>query len=104
MGQPRPLAPRHGRRASSPSAIAYVIFQVWDFAGEVYDMAMDFVADARISGQVVTHVMRTRYNATGTGRLLALMGRAGFTSTERLDGKFYIEDPALAHRVGVAGS
>jgi len=32
--------------------------------------------------------MRMRYNSVGTGHLLALMGQAGFTSTERLDGKF----------------
>jgi len=67
----------------------YVIFQVWDFVGQLYDMAMYFVVDDRTSGQLVTHVMRTRYNAVGTGQLLALMGQAGFTSTERLDGRFY---------------
>jgi SAM-dependent methyltransferase len=67
----------------------YVIFQVWDFVGQVYDMAMYFVVDDRTSEQLVTHVMRTRYNAVGTGDLLALMRRAGFTSTERLDGEFY---------------
>jgi hypothetical protein len=33
--------------------------------------------------------MRTRYYAIGTDRLLALMERAGFTSVERLDGRFY---------------
>jgi SAM-dependent methyltransferase len=67
----------------------YVIFQMWDFVGEVYDMSMYFVVDDRASGQLVTHVMRTRYNAVGTGHLLALMRRAGFTKVERLDGRFY---------------
>jgi len=67
----------------------YVIFQVWDFVGDVYDMAMYFVVDDRTCDQLVTHVMRTRYNAVGTGHLLTLMGQAGFTSTERLDGRFY---------------
>ncbi|MFI5455145.1 MAG: class I SAM-dependent methyltransferase [Isosphaerales bacterium] len=67
----------------------YVIFQVWDFVGQVYDMAMYFVVDDRISDQLVTHVMRTRYNAVGTGQLLALMRQAGFTSAERVDGEFY---------------
>jgi hypothetical protein len=33
--------------------------------------------------------MRTRYNAVGTGHLLALMRKAGFTATERLDEAFY---------------
>jgi SAM-dependent methyltransferase len=67
----------------------YVIFQVWDFVGPVYDLAMYFVVDDRASDRLDTHVMRTRYNAVGTGQLLELMRRAGFTSTERLDGRFY---------------
>jgi SAM-dependent methyltransferase len=68
----------------------YVIFQVWDFVDHrLYDMAMYFVADDRTSGQLTTHVFRTRYNAVGTGHLLALMRQAGFTSAEHLDGRFY---------------
>jgi SAM-dependent methyltransferase len=68
----------------------YVIFQVWDFVDHrLYDMAMYFVADDRTSGQLVTHVFRTRYNAVGTDHLLALMHQAGFTSAERLDGRLY---------------
>jgi SAM-dependent methyltransferase len=67
----------------------YIIFQVWDFAGRIYDMAMYFVVDDRTSQQLVTHVMRIKYNAVGTDHLLDLMRKAGFTSTERLDGRFY---------------
>ncbi len=67
----------------------YVIFQVWDFVGSIYDMAMYYVVDDRTSDPLVTHVMRTRYNAVGTDHLLALMRQAGFTATERLDGRFY---------------
>ena len=52
-------------------------------------MAMYFVVDDRTSEQLVTHVMRTRFNAIGTDRLLTLMREAGFTATERLDGRFY---------------
>jgi SAM-dependent methyltransferase len=67
----------------------YVIFQVWDFVDRVYDLAMYFVVDDLASEQLVTHVMRTKYNAVGTDHLLALMRRAGFTRAERLDGRFY---------------
>jgi hypothetical protein len=67
----------------------YVIFQVWDFAGNVYDMAMYLVVDDTASGRLCTHVMRTRFYAIGTDRLLELMREAGFVSTERLDGRFY---------------
>ena len=67
----------------------YIFFQVWDFSGHIYDLTMYFVVDDRVSEQVATHVMRTRYNAVGTDHLLALMQRAGFTPAERLDGRFY---------------
>jgi SAM-dependent methyltransferase len=67
----------------------YIIFQVWDFAGQVYDLSMYVVADDRMTGHATTYVMRTRYNAVSTSRLLTLMQRAGFTSVERLDNRFY---------------
>jgi SAM-dependent methyltransferase len=68
----------------------YVLFQVWDFVEHrVYDMAMYFVVDDRAAGELVTHVMRTKYHAVGTDHLLALMRMAGFTRAERLDGRFY---------------
>ena len=68
----------------------YVIFQVWDFVDQAaYDLAMYFVVDDRASGELVTHVMRTKYNAVGTDHLLVLMRQAGFTKVERLDGRFY---------------
>ena len=66
----------------------YVIFQVWDFAGEIYDLAMYFVVDDG-GWQPETHVMRSKYYAIGTDRLMELMRRAGFASVERLDGRFY---------------
>jgi SAM-dependent methyltransferase len=75
----------------------YVIFQVWDFDGPIYDLAMYFVADDRTSEQVTTHVLRTRYHAVGTDHLLALMRQAGFTRTERLDGRFY-QPVLVGHR------
>ena len=56
---------------------------------QIYDMALYFVVDDRSSDQLVTHVMRTKYNAVGTDRLLELMKEAGFTSTKRLDGRFF---------------
>jgi SAM-dependent methyltransferase len=67
----------------------YVVFQVWDFVGSAYDLSMYFVADDRASGRASAHVMRTQYNAVGTGHLLGLMRAAGFTAAERLDGRFY---------------
>jgi SAM-dependent methyltransferase len=67
----------------------YMIFEVWDYVDQIYEVAMYFVVDDRASDQLVTHVMRTKYNAVGTDHLLSLMREAGFTSTERIDGRFY---------------
>jgi SAM-dependent methyltransferase len=67
----------------------YVIFQVWDFMDDVYDMSMYFVVDDGTTGPLTSHVMRTRFYAVGTDHLLALMRDAGFVSTARLDGRFY---------------
>lgn len=67
----------------------YVIFQVWDFTGSIYDLTMYFVEDDRTSNQVVTHVMRTKYNAVGTNHLMHLMRQVGFTNVVRLDDQFY---------------
>jgi SAM-dependent methyltransferase len=66
----------------------YVSFQVWDFAGDIYDLTMYFVVDDG-GGQPETQVMRSKYYAIGTHRLMELMRRAGLGSVERLDGKFY---------------
>jgi SAM-dependent methyltransferase len=67
----------------------HVIFQIWDFSEHIYDLTMYFVVDDHRSAQVSTHVMRTQYYAIGTEQLLALLRRAGFSSAERLDGRFY---------------
>jgi SAM-dependent methyltransferase len=66
----------------------YIIFQVWDFQGEVYDLSMYFIVDDG-TDRPTTHVMRSKYYAIGTTRLLELMRQAGFVSVERLDGPFY---------------
>jgi SAM-dependent methyltransferase len=67
----------------------YLIFQVWDFDGEQYDLAFFFVEENLASSTVKTHVMRSRYYAISTARLLELMGQAGFKNVRRLDHVFY---------------
>jgi len=66
----------------------YLLFQVWEFEGSIYDLAMYFVED-RGGSDCVTHVMRTKYYAVGTDRLIQLMTRAGFQQVRRLDGPFF---------------
>ena len=76
----------------------YMIFQVWDFVGPVYDVAMYFVretADARAE----VRVARARYYAVDTDTLLSLLEMAGFSHAERIDGE-YFQPVLLARRAG----
>jgi len=66
----------------------YLVLQVWEFHGLIYDLTMYFVED-RGGPTCVTHVLRSRYYAVGIDKLLALMRQAGFVQVERLDGRFY---------------
>jgi len=56
----------------------FLAVQVWDFAGEVYDLTLYMIEEDLGSGAVTAQAMRSRYYAIGTDRLLALMQRAGF--------------------------
>jgi SAM-dependent methyltransferase len=67
----------------------YLLFQVWDFDGEHYDLSFFFVEENLSTREVTTHVMRSRYYAVSTGKLMALMQEAGFEDVRRLDGVFY---------------
>ena len=69
-------------------ATKYLVFQVWEFRGLTYDLSMYFVEDKGGPG-CVAHVMRTKYYAVETSRLIELMSQAGFSDVRRLDGKFF---------------
>jgi hypothetical protein len=66
----------------------YLVWQVWEFDGPTYDVTMYFVVDQG-GPTCVTHVMRTKYYAVGTDRLMSLMSTAGFQRVQRLDDRFY---------------
>lgn len=66
----------------------YVIFQVWEFHGTIYDLSMYFVEDHGLA-DCPTQVMRTKYYAVGTDKLMALMIEAGFTRVRMLAERFY---------------
>lgn len=73
----------------------YVVLQVWEFHGPVYDLAMYFVEDTG-GPTCATHVMRSQYYAIPVARLMELMVEAGFHDVCRLDGRFF--QPLLAGR------
>jgi SAM-dependent methyltransferase len=72
-----------------------LIWQVWDWEGVYYDLAMYFVLDRSAAG-CRTVVSRSRYFAIGVDRLAELLRRAGFTEVRRVDGRFF--QPVLVAR------
>jgi len=77
------------------AGVRYLVWQVWDFHGPHYDLAMYFVEDRGDAG-CTTRVMRSRYYAVGTERLMELLREAGFVDVARLDDRFY--QPVLVGR------
>jgi len=71
------------------SGARYLLFQVWDFDGDCYELTFFFVEESLATGVVRTHVMRSRYYALSTAKLCSLMEQAGFQDVHRLEGGFY---------------
>ncbi len=67
----------------------YLLFQVWDFEGEHYDLTFFFVEENLSTREVKTHAMRSKYYAISTHRLCELMQQAGLQNVRRLDGVFF---------------
>jgi SAM-dependent methyltransferase len=67
----------------------YLLFQVWDFDGEHYDMTFFFVEEDLATREVRTHAMRSRYYAVSTSKLCDLMRETGFRNVRRIDGAFF---------------
>ena len=67
----------------------YLVFQVWDFEADHYDLAFYFVEEDHSIGQVQTHVMRSRYYAISLNHLIQLMETAGFVTVKRLDNAYF---------------
>lgn len=67
----------------------YVLFQVWDFQGDYYDLSFFVVEEDIATWQVATHMMRSRYYAISAGRLCELMREAGFSGVSRIDDVYY---------------
>jgi SAM-dependent methyltransferase len=66
----------------------YVVFQVWEFHGPIYDLSMYFVEDCGGS-ECTTHVMRSQYYAVPVVRVVELMTEAGFQAVRRIDDRFF---------------
>jgi len=66
----------------------YLVFQVWEYHGRIYDLSMYFLEDTG-GPSCTTHVMRSKYYAVTVNRLIELMQDAGFTDVHRMDERFF---------------
>jgi SAM-dependent methyltransferase len=67
----------------------YLLFQVWDFEGEHYELTFFFIEENLATHEVKTHAMRSTYYAISTHRICQLMQEAGLQNVRRIDGAFY---------------
>jgi hypothetical protein len=67
----------------------YILFQVWDFEGEYYDLTFYIIEENTLTQEVRTHALRSRYYAISTVKLLDLMSEAGFEDVKRIDDVYF---------------
>lgn len=67
----------------------YLLFQVWDFEGEYYDLTFYIIEENDSTQEVQTHALRSRYYAISTVKLLDLMSEAGFEDVRRIDDVYF---------------
>ena len=73
----------------STNDFRYLLFQVWDFSGEYYDLTFYIIEENVSTMEVRTHAMRSRYYAISTDKLLDLMSEAGFEGVKRIDDVYF---------------
>lgn len=84
----------HGVRAEKGER--YVVFQVRDWRGELYDLSLYLVRDDG-GGTCSTAVFRSTYYAVSVERTCELLAEAGFVEVARLDESAYFQ-PLLVGR------
>jgi len=78
---PYPVREAAGRRC--------ILFQQLDLRGDYYSVRLCVVDQDLAAGRSEVKVMKTHYYAVSTQRICELMGEAGFSAVERIDGAFY---------------
>lgn len=69
--------------------VTKIIWQVWDFDGDQYQVSMYFIEDDWNDSIPKIHVMRSRYYAIRVERMMSLMCEAGFEQVERHADAFF---------------
>jgi SAM-dependent methyltransferase len=67
----------------------FILFQVWDFEGDYYDLSFFIVEESLSTHDTKTHLMRSRYYAMTIQKIEELMCEAGFQKVRRIDDAFY---------------
>ncbi len=79
------LNPRHVHHAPQEKI---VMFDLWEFDGDYYDLSMYLVKDTG-NDTLETIAMRSRYYCITTDKLESLMREAGFTGVQTIKERFY---------------
>lgn len=66
----------------------YILFQIWEFTGDIYDMSLYMVIDDG-RNKAKTKIFRTKYYAVSVSKVMRLMRDARFKKVRRLDSEFY---------------
>jgi SAM-dependent methyltransferase len=84
---------QHGVRTEKGKR--WILFQLWEWRGPIYDLHFYFVADD-VQSSCVTHVFRSCYYAVSIEHLIQLMVSVGFEQVRRIDDVFF--QPVIAGR------
>ena len=69
-------------------AVKYIIFQTWEFEGDIYEVSMFLIRDYG-QQEIETKVIRSKYYAVRKSKIIELMKTAGFCSVKQIQGEFY---------------
>ncbi len=68
--------------------VKYIIFQTWEFHGDIYDLSMYFICDDG-GKSAETKIFRSQYYAVSISKIAALIQEAGFRDVRKLESDFY---------------
>jgi SAM-dependent methyltransferase len=71
-----------------PQGNRFLAVQVWEWEGDCYDVRMYLTSEAN-DGSCATKILKMRYYAVATTRLMELMLQAGFSRVSRRDGVLF---------------
>ena len=68
--------------------VKYILFQIWDFAGDIYDLSLYLITDDG-QNEAVTKIFRTKYYAVTIPKVIKLVEEAGFARVKQVNSYFY---------------